>query len=278
MSGAMDRTAVLGDIRLRYEETGRGEPILFIHGALIADAFRTLVARLAGAGDFRLIQYRRRGYAGSSALTGKTGIEAQAADACRLLRHLGVRRAHVVGHSYGGSIGLQLSLDFPEVVASLTLLEPALLVGQSAEDYRQSLAGAAQRYREAPAAQVVDEFFLPRFGPDYRARLDAELPGAFEQAVSDAGTFFERELPALSEWSFSVGDLARISQPVLAVTGSESERLWPRFSQTHLLLLEKLPQAESFVLPNAMHGLQLDNPAGLAVALLAYWRKHGLTP
>ena len=45
-----------------------------------------------------------------------------------------MRRAHVVGHSFGGAVALQLALDAPDLVHSLALLEPALFVGASAAE------------------------------------------------------------------------------------------------------------------------------------------------
>ena len=153
------------------------------------------------ADRYRLILYHRRGYAGSSRADTPVSVARQAADCRALLRHTGVERAHIVGHSYGGAVALQLALDAPGVVHSLALLEPALMVGASAQGYRESLARGVARYREAGAAVVVDEFLRARW-PSYRAELDRALPGAFAQAVADAGTTFEVELPALSDWAF----------------------------------------------------------------------------
>ena len=116
---------------LEYEVSGTGEPAVFIHGAFIADMFRPLLAEPSLAGRYRLIRYHRRGYAGSSRASGPVSVARQAADCRALLRHLGVERAHVVGHSYGGAVALQLALDTPGVAHSLALLEPALMVGAS---------------------------------------------------------------------------------------------------------------------------------------------------
>jgi len=69
----------------------------------------------------------------------------------------------------------------------------------------------------------------------------------------------------------------RLPQPVLAVLGAESEALWPRFGETHRLLLDWLPHAEGFVLPGATHAMQLQNPRGLAEALAAFWAHHPLS-
>jgi pimeloyl-ACP methyl ester carboxylesterase len=154
--------ASLDGAELEYQLSGTGEPVIFIHGAFIADIFHPLLAEPSLADRYRLILYHRRGYAGSSRASGPVSVAQQAADCRALLRHLGVERAHVVGHSYGGDVALQLALESPGVVHSLVLLEPGLMVGASAQAYREALARGAERYREAGAAVVVDEFLQAR--------------------------------------------------------------------------------------------------------------------
>jgi pimeloyl-ACP methyl ester carboxylesterase len=110
-------------VELEYSVTGKGDPVLLIHGSILANAFAPLLSEPALKG--RLITYHRRGFAGSARATPPVTIADQAKDARRLLAALGVKRAHVVGHSYGGAIALQLALDAPDVVRSLALLEVA---------------------------------------------------------------------------------------------------------------------------------------------------------
>jgi pimeloyl-ACP methyl ester carboxylesterase len=258
---------------LEYEVSGRGEPVVFIHGAFIANTFRPLLAEPSLAGRYRLILYHRRGYAGSSRASEPVSVAQQAADCRALLHHLGVERAHVVGHSYGGIVALQLALDTPGVVHSLALLEPGLMVGASAKGYRESLARGVERYREAGAEVVVDEFLQARW-PGYRATLERVLPGAFDQAVADAETWFEREVSGQLGWRFGEAEARRISQPTLSVLGGESDAHWSRFGETHRLLLAWLTHAEGFVLPGATHFIQIENPQGMAEALAAFWARH----
>ncbi len=272
----MGRVDVDG-ISLECEVSGTGEPVVFIHGAFIADAFRPLLAEPTLAGQYQLITYHRRGYVGSSRLPGPTSAPQQAADAARLLSHLGVERAHVVGHSFGGSIALQLALDAPEKVHSLALLETALMVGASAPSYRESLVRNEQRYREAGAATAVGEFFQARW-PAYREALEQVLPGAFAQAVADAPATYELDL-GLVEWRFGEAKARRIARPSLVVLGGGSQDLHPRFLETYRLLLSWLPNAEGFILPDATHFLQLEHPShsrGLAAALAAFFARHPL--
>jgi len=249
--------------------------VVFIHGAFIADTFRPLLAEPSLAGRYRLILYHRRGYAGSSRASKPVSVAQQAADCRALLHHLGVEHAHVVGHSYGGAVALQLALDAPGAAHSLALLEPGLMVGASAQGYRESLARGVERNREAGAAVVVDEFLQARW-PGYRATLDRVLPGAFAQAVADAGTWFEREVSGQLGWRFGEAEAQRISQPTLSVLGGESDALWSRFGETYRLLLAWLPHAEGFVLPGATHFMQLEDPRGMAEVLAAFWARHRL--
>src|SRR5512146_3191285 len=111
------QSAMVNGIRLEYEARGAGEPLALIHCNLIADAFAPLMDQPALSG-YRLIRYHRRGYVGSSRAEGPVSIADQAADLSGLLGHLGVRRAHIAGHSYGGLIALQLAADYPDMVGA----------------------------------------------------------------------------------------------------------------------------------------------------------------
>jgi pimeloyl-ACP methyl ester carboxylesterase len=268
--------ASVNDITLEYEVCGNGEPVAFIHGALVADTFWPLLADDGLAARFRMIAYHRRGYAGSSHPAGPISVSTQAADCYALLRHLGFGRAHIVGHSYGGAVALQLALDSPEIVHSLALLEPALMLGESAEAYRASLVAGVQRYQAEGPAAIIDEFFQARW-PGYRVRLERVLPGAFEQAVADAATSFEGELPGLLEWRFGEDQAQRITQPTLLVLGGGSQTLSPRFSEVHGLLLEWLPHAEGIVLPGLTHFLQVEDSRAMAEALDDFYRRVPLS-
>ena len=271
-------TAFIDDMALEYEVSGTGEPVFFIHGALIADSFRPLLTEPVLAHRYKLITYHRRGYMGSSRITVPVSIAQMAADCGALLHYLGVHRAHIVGESLGGCIAIQLALDYPNIVHSLALLEPALIVGSNGPAYRDSLLQGQQRFRKGPAEQVVDEFLQARSGEDYRSYLDQKIPGAFKQAVADAATPFEMELPGLLDWSFDEEKALRITQPTLAVLGGGSNALWPRFGETHRMLLDWLPHVQGFILPDATHFLHIQNPGGMAKALVDFFVHHPIRP
>lgn len=267
----MVRQVVLDDVTLAYERVGEGDPIVFIHGALIADAFRPLLVQSALTSEHRLLIYHRRGYAGSTHPAGAITVSQHAADCRALLKRLGIGRAHVVGHSYGGAVALQLALDSPELIESLALLEPAVFGGQP---YLDALSKGQERYRREGAEVVIDAFLKQRFGTDYRPHLDRMLPGSFAQAVSDATTWFEQEVPGLRAWTFEAHEAQRIMPPVLAVVGGESDKLSPRFGETQKRLLSSLPNVEGVVLPGVNHAMSIQDPAAVATALITFYRRH----
>lgn len=267
----MNRANVDGTT-LEYQVQGYGEPVVCIHGALF-ESFGALAADHALKDRFKLIRYCRRGYGGSKA-DATVPISRQAADCLGLLRTLEAAPAHVVGHSSGGAIAIQLALDAPEAVRSLTLLEPALLDVPSGPQLFESLAPALDAYAAGDKRGATDAFMRAACGEEYRTIIDRNLPGALEQAVADADAFFAGEFPALGEWTFTREDARRIKQPVLAVLGGESHDGWPNLVEGHQRLLEWLPQAQAFVLPRANHMLQVQNPHDMAAALADFLERN----
>jgi pimeloyl-ACP methyl ester carboxylesterase len=269
----------VGGVTLEYTVEGVGDPVVLVHAGVVADFFQPLVAPLAGPGRFRVVHYHRVGYGDSSRPgDGDAGIAEQARQCQALLQKLGVDRAHVVGHSSGGLIATQLALDAPELVGTLALLEPVDLEVPSAAEFGQQVLGAAfQRYAVGDKEGAVDAFMRGVCSPDHRPLLDRVLgPAAFRQAVTDADTFFGAEAPAGMQWRWDQIDPGRLSQPLLAVVGADSDTVSPVSAEGHEALLRRLPQAERYVLPGATHLLQLQNAEDLGVALTDFFDRHPL--
>ena len=263
--------ANIDGISLEYEVRGSGEPVAFIHGAHMGDTYTPLMAEPA-LKDYRFIGYHRRGYAGSGRPEGALSISEHAADCLGLLRKLSAVPAHVVGHSSGAIIGIQLALDAPEAVRSLTLLEPALLDVPSGGALVEKLGASVPMYEAGDKAGAVDTFLRKVCGKDYRRIVETQLPGAMEQAAADADAFFTGEFPAIAEWQFTKEGAARIRQPVLSVLGAKTDAAigLPTYSEIHERVLEWFPNAKPFVLPGAAHLLQVENPRDMAEGLATF--------
>lgn len=112
-------TLDLGDGQLYYETAGSGMPLVLTHAAFLdSRMFDALWEPLAK--HFRVIRYDMRGFGKSSPVTGPL---TRRSDLDRLLTHLDVTQAHLVGCSLGGEISLDLALEQPQRVKSLTLVD-----------------------------------------------------------------------------------------------------------------------------------------------------------
>jgi pimeloyl-ACP methyl ester carboxylesterase len=268
-----DRIAVNG-VELEYELRGTGEPVVLIHWGVAAIWAGPLLDQAVLARRYQLLSYHRAGYAGSSRLDGPATMAAYATHCRLLMRELGIARAHVVGHSSSVPVALQLALDAPEAVHTLTLMETArpAPATEAQQRFGQEVAQpAVQQCRAGDPAKAVDTFFRGVFGPGYRPALDHGLPGAFQQAITDADVFFTQELPALLQWSFTEDDAHRVPHPALVVLGTASPAM---FAERHKLLLQWLPHAEPLELPGLTHLLHAQNPAAVAEGLAGFFARH----
>ncbi len=81
--------------------------------------------------------------------------------------------------------------------------------------------------------------------------------------------------PSLQGWKFTAAEALRVTQPVLLVIGDGSDRVNPIRSQVQRSLLEWLPYAEPLTLADSTHLLPLQNPSGLAKALVDFCGRIG---
>jgi pimeloyl-ACP methyl ester carboxylesterase len=194
-------------VRIAYIDEGEGEPILLIHGfaSNVAANWRDARwVRALTAAPRRVIALDNRGHGRSEALyePGGYGAPVMAEDARRLLDHLGVVRADVMGYSMGARIAVFLALAHPERVRSL------ILAGAGINLVRGMVGtGPIARALEAPRIEDVTNdtarsfrAFAEQTGSDLRA-LAACLRGPREKITPE--------------------DLARIAVPTLVATGSE---------------------------------------------------------
>jgi pimeloyl-ACP methyl ester carboxylesterase len=266
----MDRFNV-GGAGLEYLARGSGEPLLLVHGAIVADSFDPMLEESDLTDHYRVITYHRRGFAGSAAAPPDRTPSNECGDAVALLDHLGAAKAHVVGHSYGGAVALQLALEVPDRVHSLALFEPPLLGVPSAESFFAGVAGVSEKFLAGDHPAALLAFLELVGGPDPMSRLGALPESAYAQALSDLPTLFNGDLPAIGGWQFDQAAAARITQPALAVLGTESA---PVFRESIDAVRQWLPSTELFMLDGATHFLQMERPAAMGAGLAAFLQRH----
>jgi pimeloyl-ACP methyl ester carboxylesterase len=258
----------VADVQLSYEPVGQGEPVVLVHASPFVSWYDPLRPHLDG---YAVLQYRRAVRPSPDGSHRPLSV-AEDAGLCRqLMDHVGWRRAHLVGHSYGALVALGLAGGAPDRVASLALLEPAARGIRSAAAVVAALQPVIAAYRAGDRAAAVDGFLQTVCGPDYRATLDRVLPKAFDDAVAYADHFFQAEMPAVQQFGFGPDDARAVRQPVLNVVGGATA---PRFVEGAELVQSWFPDAERFTLPGATHLLMVQDPAGMAAALRGFFARH----
>lgn len=255
-------TITVQGTELYYEDLGRGEPILGVHGtpsssALWADAAREL------AEHGRCIVYDRRGFgrSGPTPRPDRLDLATHVADAAALLAALDAGPATVIGRSTGGLVALALAHEHPEAVRRLVLLEPALL----SLDHEAHRWGERVRHRVLAAAlddpdRAAEAAVVAALGPAAWSALAAPARHAMDQA---AGAVLAEARGTGLDLSADVagGDWSRIAQvtcPTLLVSAEDSPSVLRRVNER---LLELLPDAQAVLVP----GGHLIHPAHPAV-------------
>ncbi|MEO9190040.1 MAG: alpha/beta hydrolase [Acetobacteraceae bacterium] len=249
-------------VRLHYEETGSGTPVIFVH-EYAGDA-RSWEPQLRHFGRrYRAVAYNARGYPPSDvppAATSYSQVRA-ADDIAAVLNHLGIAAAHVVGLSMGGFATLHFGFRHAARARSLTVAG----CGYGAErDQRarfraevetvagfirdHGMAAFAEKYAYGPT-RVQFENKDPRGFAEFKRMLgEHDALGATNTQLGVQG-----QRPSLYDL---VDDMRRLTVPTLVLTGDED---WPCLTPA-LLMKREIASAALSVMPNCGHGINTEDP------------------
>jgi 3-oxoadipate enol-lactonase len=215
----------VGDVELYYELTDYTEPwkagrapVVFVHG-LGGDHSLWLYQVPACCERFPTLTLDLRGHGASTKPEGGFGIVDMARDVVRLLRGLGVERAHLVGCSLGGMVVQQVALDYPLAAASLVLVDTLCGAPPGFEDMmRTALQFIEDNSMAAVAKARITNAFSDAVDPVLRDYLIDRV------AQNDKAAYVRA---ACAAYGFSVcGRMSEIAVPTLVVVG-ELDRVTP---------------------------------------------------
>lgn len=264
--------AIVNGVRLHYVEAGEGPLVVLMHGfPEFWYAWRAQIPALAAAG-YRVVAPDMRGYNLSEKPPGVASyrVEVLTADVAALIRHLGVERATVVGHDWGGAVAWQLPVFHPEVVERLAVLNaphPGALLRElrTLEQLRRSWYIAFFQLPWLPelALRAGDAALLRRM-----LRQDAVRPGAFDDVdiqryvdalmqpgAATATLNYYRALVQRNPLELS-HQIQAIDVPTLLIWGQQDRFLGPRLTEglSHWvpdLRVERIPEAGHWVMADA---------------------------
>jgi pimeloyl-ACP methyl ester carboxylesterase len=261
------------DIAFWDEGEGSGEPVLLVHASFGAEWLAPLARLLPG---YRVVRTHRAGYGQSRDLSGELSMADHARHLADVLAAQEIERTHVVGHSSGGSVALELAAARPELVRSMVLLEPAFPYAPDEPEndaMRNAITAAQEGDLERAFSFFPGSVCSPGYREDFTRALGTE---GFLESVRSGRYFFDHEITALTGWDSDAAGLEALQQPTLLVEGAEGERLGSPYRARNRALAGRLPHAERVSLPGVSHAMPLEDPPLVARTVLDFLRRHPL--
>lgn len=251
------------DVRLYYEETGGGAPILFVHE--FAGDHRSWEPQVRHfSREYRCIAYNARGYPPSDVPTELTAYsqDRAVADAVAVLDGLGLESAHVVGISMGGFATLHLGLRHPDRARSLVVAGCGYGAQPEVEQsFRAECRVIASAFAEEGAARVAERYAVGPARVQFQnkdPRGWAEFARQLAEHSSEGSSLTMAGVQAARPSLYALQDeLRRLTVPTLIVTGDEDEGCL----EPDLMLKRTIPTAGLVMLPKTGHTSNLEEPA-----------------
>lgn len=258
-------SAQVNGATLHYEEQGRGQPVLFLHGtgAHSPPAWGRCINEMPPGR--RLITYDRRGF-GQSGASLASGLQDHVEDAAALLEHLDAAPAAIVTQSGGAVIALRLAIDRPDLIDALIMGEPAYQVGlHPSLSVTRALTRTLGKWmlrRDAERAAVHYYRWATRYETGGNA-FDG-YPESWKRAAIEHSRASLRELLQLVPPGPRARAVRGISCPVTLVVGDNGE---PVFRRTTSRVHRLLPTAKLAHVAETSHLISTDQPRAFAAVV-----------
>ncbi|MGZ3608550.1 MAG: alpha/beta fold hydrolase [Ktedonobacteraceae bacterium] len=246
---------------LYYEVAGEGHPIVLNHGGLVDnhlwdDQFSEF------AQHFKVIRYDMRGFGDSGMI--KNGMEpySMERDLFSLLQFLNIQKTYVMGLSMGGSLSVDFTMQYPEMVDALITVGAGLsgFEEDDPEEFKAMDEEMEEAFRRGDIARSVEislqmwtdgPFRTPeQVNPQVRERVRAMTTHNFERGDDEEVRPQHIEPPA-------AGRLSEIHVPTLIIVGSEDVEFILSIANK---LERDIVGAKKVVIPHTAHHLNMEKP------------------
>ncbi len=258
------------DFELFYDERGTGTPLVFLHGLgsssrdwkfqfeHFSKHYRCVAFDLPGSGQSKDLKHPQ----------GPFTVVGFARAISGAMKQLGLAPAHVVGLSMGGMTSLQLALDAPEVVRSLTVVNAGASV--IARTFKERLLlGVRAAVTRTMGPRGVARLVAPRLFP---GADQAELRNTFIQQMADnEPRAYVASSRALMGWSVEER-VSELRLPVLFVA-ADQDYTPVEMKQT---LARRIAGAQVVIIPNSHHAVPVECPEAFNAVLEAALSKFAV--
>jgi pimeloyl-ACP methyl ester carboxylesterase len=278
-------SAKIGDINLFFSDSGKGRPVIFVHG--IPTDYRIWDRVVSGFQDIRAITYSRRCAAPNqnSVSPAESTVEVNSSDLLNLIHELNVEDPILIGHSYGGFVSLYTVWKNPGLIKTLILVEPAVpsILVRNEDSPLQVLgfllrnpgaALSARKFQNGKLRAALKAYESGNYDAAARNFYDGirENAGAFDQASPELRKLMLDNGRTVGELEsvfpvFAKSDAASIRANTLLLKGEKSPK-WLRAIVDDLG--RSLPRATVVEISSSGHLPHVDNPADFLNTIRAF--------
>jgi len=213
--------------------------------------------------QYHVLTFDFPGQGQSDPLDQSVTVADQTEGTVQLLDQLGAGPVHWIGVSYGGEVGLQLAVDFPDYLASLIVADSVAIVDTYLA-YRAEAWLAAARTGDADLLYrvCVSDIFSADYIEAHPDAMAAVQTGFQALNLDSVMRLLERYA------DYDVGDrLSDISVPTLLLCG-ESDAIKPPSVMN--AMAEAIPNAQYLTVPSAGHALHIERPHEFMTSCLGF--------
>ena len=266
---AQGQFANINGARIYYEVEGAGHPLVLIHGWPMSARMWDEQARVL-KNYYQIIRYDRRGFGRSPGTPGaEQSAEHDAQDLEALLSYLKVSHVYLLGHSQGGAVAQQFTLDHPDQVDALilhgapidgfVLPETGPFSGPGSVRELMQKSGMAE-FRRQWLAHPINH--VPEGRPEVAA-LIADIVANY------SGDDVLKMVPRRSGGVPAIERLNEIKVPALVLVGGED---LPFFQISADALTFEIPGAQKIVVPGGAHLVNIIEPERYNAEVLRFLR------
>ena len=260
---SLERVSV-GGLNIVYRRVGEGPVALFLHGGLTDH--RAWEPQLELADELTVVAWDAPGCGGSDDPPAWFGMDDYAAVLAEFVDAVSLGRPHVVGLSFGATLGLALAGHAPSLPRTLVLVSPyagwaGSLAPETVTERLEAGLRALDRGPDALAETFLETLFGSGADPQLVARTSAML-----EDVRPAGA--RTMLRAIADCDLRDA-LARVDTPTLVVHGTEDVRAPEPVARA---IHEAIPGSTFVALPGVGHECNLEAPAAFNAALRGFLR------
>jgi pimeloyl-ACP methyl ester carboxylesterase len=275
--------------------TANGRSVVLLHGKNFCAATWEGTIRALSEAGYRVLALDQIGFCKSSKPRGyQFSLQQLAANTHALLEHAGVTRPIVIGHSMGGMLAARYTLQYPDDVAQLVMVDPLGLEDWQAKGVpyatiEQNAAAARKTTAVSIKAYQLKFYYNGRWKPQYQRWVDMQA-GLYGGSGAGIVAWNQAQTSDMIFTQPVVHEFPRIRVPTVLIVGDKdrtapgANRAAPELAATlgRYDLLGKeaakaIPGARLIEFPELGHAPQMEAPKRFHAALLpALRRKTGV--